>query len=500
MSYFFTLILLFYAPLANADGIDENDWPYQNCNPNNIKYTKSIIDELSNDNTEASAPCFECSYNDYLEKQKKEVKSLKKLFRPIIPKECFLAMATRGNQVFEDEQYKHCPNKESKNEPSIKKLCANKEYIDMIQKSFNNMSQCFNLNARKQGEVFALINQESGGILNILSESGARCLGQVTGDYVKTLNNIIQSGNSDIYNKTLKRCPEVENFQIGNTELEQDDDHLTCRVTRDPYSCLFYTFFGLERSHQQIKENLNSSGRYIGGNKELLNDEGEIKEFTKEQKEKFDLPIKTNEMLTFNIKFTDSNEVATYTFWDDLELYDTLETVREKQRVIEDITKIRKTPVFKENKKIETMFYYWSHNGGTHYAQKGLLDMVERLKKSIAQSCEPTNSSERCKLRKQIQNGKALSAQQVLPFFEKDLQRYYPADTKKRRSEVAEYVKNIEKNRQSTFGYIARTKETNMMLNHYIKSFKFKDTKKLSKEQATNFQEQVAEKCQLEEF
>ena len=497
MSYFFTLIFLFYASLANADGIDENDWPYQNCNQKNVKYTKSIIDELSNENTEASAPCFECSYNDYLEVQKKEIKSLKKPFMPIIPKECFLAMAIRGNQVFEEHQYKHCPNKESKNEPSIKKLCANKEYIDMIEKSFNDMSHCFNLNSDKQGEVLALINQESGGILNIRSDSGARCLGQVTEGYVKTLNNIINSGKSDIYEKALKRCPEVENFQISNETIEQDEHHLICRVTRDPYSCLFYTFFGLERSHQQIKENLNSSGRYIGGNKELLNDEGEIKEFTKEQKEKFDLPIKTNEMLTFNIKFTDSNEVATYTFWDDLELYDTLETVREKQRVIEDITKIRKTPVFKENKKIETMFYYWSHNGGTHYAQKGLLDMVERLKKSIAQSCEPTNSSERCKLRKQIQNGEALSAQQVLPIFEKDLQRHYPAEGRDRRNEVAEFVKNIQNNRQSTFAYNKGSGGTNLMLQYYKKAVKSKkDKKKLSDEQAVNFQKQVAEKCQ----
>ena len=503
MSYFFTLILLFYAPLANADGIDENDWPYQNCNKKNVKYTQSIIDELSNDNTEASAPCFECIYNDYLKERQKEVKELKKPFMPMISKECFLAMATRGNQVFEDEQYKHCPNKESKNEPSIKKLCANKKYIDMIQKSFNDMSHCFNLNSDKQGEVLALINQESGGILNIRSDSGARCLGQVTEDYVKTLNNIIQSGKSNIYNKTLERCPEVENFQISNKTIEQDEHHLICRVTRDPHSCLFYTFFGLERSHQQIKEGLNSHSRYMG-NRELtdenknteVTDEDEIKEFTDEDKKRFPIPIKTNEMLTFNIKFKDSNQVATYTFWDDSELYDTMKKIREKQRVIEDITEIRKTPLFKENKKMETMFYYWSHNGGAHYAQKGLLEMVERLKKSIAQSCKPTDQLERCKLRKQIQNGKGLSAQQVLPIFEKDLKKTYPSKKMSRRNEVAEYVKNIEKNRQSTFGYIAKTKETNMMLNHYIESFKFKDTKKLSKEQATNFQEQVAEKCQ----
>ena len=485
MFYFFTLIFLFYAPLANAN-VNEDDWPYQNCNPQNIEYTQNIIDELSNENTEAKAPCVECSDNNYLEAQQKEVEDLKKPFKPVIHKECFLAMAIRGNRLFENKRYKYCENKESKKLSARKKLCINKSYIDMIQKSFNYMSQCFNLDTDKQEEMLALINQESGGILNVQSRTGARCLGQVTKDYVKTINKSIKSGKSDIYNKTLKRCPEVEKFQISNKKVTQENSSLTCRVTRDPYSCLFYTFFGLEKSHQQIKEKLNSSGGYMGN-----------REFSRKDKKQFNLPIKTNEMLNVTIKFKGGNKAKTYTFWDDSELFGFMKNIR-ANRTIETL-KAQKTPLFKENKNIETMFYYWSHNGGNSYARWRMVGMVERLKQSIARSCKANDSSERCKLRKQIQNGEALSAQQVLPIFEKDLQKTYPSKKRSRRNEVAEYVGKIKDTNRFIFSYSEESGATNRMINDYKKAVKF-DGKTLSDEQAMNFQKQVAKKCRPFEF
>ena len=307
----------------------------------------------------------------------------------------------------------------------LKTLCVNANYIDMLHEAFKKMSQCFDYNLDKQERLLQLINQESGGILNIQSRTGANCMGQITEPYILDINRLIESREkskplefSDIYDQIEKKCPDLK------TKLLEVNSSLTCKTIKDPYSCLFYTFFGFELSLQRIKKNLRLKSQSIG--KEWILS-------SKLQTEEETLPIRLNEMMNISVFFTDGTS-QTYTAWDNSEFYDILKSLREKEKEFNFTT--RKVPLFESPEDIEYMFSFWSHNGGLTMSGRRVIAMIENLKQSLTQSCKNKVFSEnyRCRLRAKIQSGNSLSNKEVLGFFQKDILKHYPI--KKNRAQV----------------------------------------------------------------
>ena len=343
-------------------------FPYQNCAEKNEKYTQEIAFDPAV--TEADF-CPHCHRGSPLSKIWSQIRATIESLS--IPKQCFLAMAIRGNKIFPDEQYISCSQNNLRNFDGNIKLCVNKNYVNMIQQAFADLSYCFNYSWARQKEFFHLINQESGGILNAQSHTSARCLGQVTTDFVKDdVNKYIQSRkkkqplkHSEIYDEVIQRCPNLKQKVLKNL------NSMTCQLIRDPYVCLFYTFFGLEKNHRKMADSLNSVTNYMGN-----------KEFGEEDKQKFKLPIKVNEMLSVQVEFNGKKDH--WLFWDDSELYDTLKKIRNSKKAFK-ILRINKTLLFKNQENIELLFNYWSHNGGSSLASSRLIPHGRKAKTKYIQ-------------------------------------------------------------------------------------------------------------------
>lgn len=453
-------------------------FPYQKCSKQIENYTKNLVNNVSD--TEAKF-CPECSKEDLSFNPFSIFKNTNdELHKFIIPKECFIAVSARGNKMFRTNQYVRCKNKEDTRYHKGYRICANEEYIDMIQKTFSHIARCFNFDIHRQKEIFHLINQESGGILNARSKTRARCLGQVTIDYVNDINRYIRSAKrskqhlkyAEIYNEVIQRCPELEKAVL------KDINSITCRMTQDPYTCLFYTFFGLEQNHRKIKDNLNSETNYMGN-----------KAFTKAEKEKFKLPIKLKEIL--NVEALVDGKKIHWTFWDDSEVYQAFKKSKRDIKVLS----VEKIPLFENQDDIELLFSYWSHNGGSTFSKGRMISMIEKLKQNISRSCKNNSKEHRCYLRKQIQKGQSISANGALiESFEMDILRSYPSRRRIRREEVAYYVRNLMNTSKRVFNYKENSGQTQEMVKYYKKAVKFKDIE-LSEEDANRFQQHISQVC-----
>ena len=462
--------------VSNIAFTKSTELPYDTqCSESAIQRTKNI--SVDSSLTEADF-CEVCSQYDNLYESYLPALNIRRILHTI-PKQCFLAMALRGNQLFSSSQYVSCQSKTDPNFSKSRKLCINESYIDKIHKAWTDMALCFEYGLDRQEEIFHLINQESGGVLNTRSTTGARCLGQLTIGYVKTINNIIQSvdkknplNHSEIYRKVSQRCPMVKEKLLKNI------NSITCQTSMDPYTCLFYTFYGLEKNHKTMQKNLNSNSDYMGN-----------REFPPDITKKYKLPIKLNEMLHIRGTTKNGNEIN-WVIWDDSELYHLWEKIDDTKPL-----KIKKIPLFKKQDDIEQMFNYWAHNGGQSLVRGSLIKRVERLKRSISSSCKANSTENRCLARQQIENGRGIDSQLALEMFSDDLRATYPSKRPSRRKEVSEYVKNIINTNNKVFDYKEKSENTNTMLSFYQKS-----QPNLNEESAEEFQKQISKSCPTLKF
>ena len=144
------------------------------------------------------------------------------------------------------------------------------------------------------------------------------------------------------------------------------------------------------------------------------------------------------------------------------------------------------------------MFAFWEHNGGLTISKTNMISMIEKLKMEIAKSCEHQADleSKRCRMREKIQYGTGLSQEDVFEFFEQDLLINYPSKSKKRREQVAYYLRNMRNSNRVTFRYEEDSQSSNEMLSYYQEAVRFKkDSIQLSRESAIDFQNWVSETC-----
>ena len=455
--------------------------PYErDCSQHKINNTKQFS---SDDKGTEAGYCPECPQNDSA--QIKIISQTQDLINNSIPKKCFLAMAVRGNQLFPTWRYNYCKTEKQSRAEKRQKFCMNKDYITAIHQAFERMSFCFDFDNKKEEEAFFLINHESGGILNVRSKYGARCLGQITEDYVNEINTIISTANktnphkhADIWTSALNKCPDLDSFLI------EEMKYITCKSTQNPYTCLLYTFFGLEKSHKNLKERLNSNFNFMGTRKFIaenikFSQGGETKtiyeNFLKNR------PIKKNEMLTVRATSKSGADIK-WVIWDDSEFHGLYEKIDWTKKV-----NIQKKPLFNNEKDIETMFIYWSHNGGHSLSRDGFSQRVKKLKQNIARSCSDKDTSPRCQMREQIKNGQGVSSSLALKFFSNDIRSSYPSTKSTRRNEVANYVSNIVDSHDTIFpNKDSKNRETMV---------KYHEKNKINSEEAEAFQDTARQMC-----
>ena len=370
-------------------------------------------------------------------------------FSEDIPVECFFASTVRGANLYEagEEQFAYC-EKDSKRPGNMeliddqnrqrfifpRRACLNEDYTELTARAFNETADCFGFNREAKEDIFRLFNHESSFLHNIKSSEGAKCYGQLTGIAIEEINTQIYFRDmkephpySHIYEDVIKECPNLKS-KVLNTELTKTREELggksfdrlkeilkktpiSCKLTQDPYACLFYAFYNIRLNILAIGDLLSKSSSYP------LEEQG----ISQALIEQFHLPIKLNEMLVV----TADHLEKTLVFLDDEEVVPVLKKPRKEK--IESFS-AKKVSLFANEEEVQELFSHWAYNGGISIATDHMEDFIKRMKESISKAC---SIREKCPDRFSIIEGNGLATDDVRRKFRAYLgEKYEPNGTK----------------------------------------------------------------------
>ena len=445
-----TLLYLLIASFAffsvSDAGIYEDK---KTCTDESQNYTKRILNNFENfqsksceksesktttsaDQTEASATCDDCSEQSVYTLNPSslikwvrgqlhtfisscEFKRMQYSDHPTdIPDICFYAGMQRSDAI---SRFYYCENKNQIEPQKVKseyKPCFTEDYVKMTAKAFNEVANCFNFSETEKQDVFATLNHESAFNLNARSESGARCYGQMTNGRLKDLNKYIyfsekKSRSSwyayhSAYKEVLENCPYLEHAvvpqellndtEVSDAKLDRHNDNppFTCALTKDPYSCMFYSIYNLKLLQADFDEHYGNGSAYTKA------------DIPKNIRTDFQLRIQRNEMLIVRGTVTKKNgekEDVNWTFWSDKEVYNTF--VKGGISYNLNDLKIQKVTLFPPE-ELRTYFVHAAHNGGDAIATEYFVEFLRELKRQIS-SGDQCNKDNLCrKYREQIFN------------------------------------------------------------------------------------------------
>ena len=373
-----------------------------------------------------------------------------------IPLECFFASAIKGSNLYrpgknfyycekESNQAQNISVIDNKDQPRTilpRRACLNKDYIYLTARAFNKTAECFGFTDLEKEDIFKLFNHESSFLHNIKSNTGAKCYGQLTTIAIKEVNKQIYFSNtkkpktySYIFNEVIKKCPGLqkavlnpkiyENTKTSISEFNQiiSQSPASCKITQNPYSCLFYSFYNIRINMDAIQKILKGPTSRFKNN-----------EITKKFKDKFLLPIPLNSMLGV----TNSKDMI---FWDDSEVWSTFKNYSQ-----EDLKNIKRLALFKNEAEVKELFNFWTYNGGISIAKDYMISFIKQLKKSIAKPCKKDSQTKTCQYRFSILKGKGISTEDIKKDFQAYIQKNYELqESKSRRKEVINFTNNVEK-------------------------------------------------------
>ena len=432
------------------------EWSYQNCDRARTEYTRRLFEESSKfellSSTEGRG-CLGCRSN------RNSRASLLFNIRRVqdiytggdeIPKECFLTSALRGIGAFNEKYYVHCGDEGSQGTSfdGHNLHCVNEDYVNMVHKAFTDMANCFQLSPNHAKHLFRVINHESKSMLNVMSSTGARCLGQVTLGYAEEINRRIgiseRGGAFPAYDRAIAKCPNLRDKKISQGRVTQKNA-VTCELTQDIHKCLLYTFSGLTQHYEEISRKLETDSSVM-----------DVDEFTELEKKMFLLPIRSNEML--RVRGVVGGKSVTLLLWDHAELYDYLQDDKVDVRSL----RVDKVPLFEEPETVKWILNYWSHNGGASVYISILPAILRVLKLHIALTdCRSSPEREsplppECGFRRKMENGGSLSSEEFVKLFEDKLREHYLALTKEKIEKLSEKKRENIRRRQLEVSGFAR--------------------------------------------
>ena len=385
-----------------------------------------------------------------------------KLSENDVPLECFFAGAVRGANLYNAGQNFYYCEKDS-NQPgnmsvkddrgkkrviSPRRACLNRHYIHLTAIAFNKTADCFGYDKTKKESIFNLLNHESSFLHNIKSPTGAKCYGQLTKSAINEINKQIYFRDTNspypysfIYDEVIQRCPGLKNVilnheisasieQGGKKSLKKfqsivSNSPISCPITQNPYSCLFYAFYNIKKNFIAIETQLQSPTSLFGGQNNV----------PAPFKEMFFLPIPLNAMT--GVTTAAGRELV---FWDDSELWSAL-----KNRPLENLSNIRRLPLFANEEEVQELFSFWTYNGGISITLKYMTQFIQQLKRSIAAPCNENPRTKICRYRFAVERGEGLSTADIREDFQRYISKNYQKDQQNadRRKEVTHFVNNV---------------------------------------------------------
>ena len=382
-----------------------------------------------------------------------------------VPLECFFAGAIRGAGIYDPgRSFYYCEKDanrpgnmsvtdDNKNARKIlpRRACLNKDYIYLTARAFNKTADCFGFDKPEKEELFKLFNHESSFLHNIKSPTDAKCYGQLTTGTIKEINKQIYFRDisspfpySYIFDEVTEKCPGLQNAvlnpkiyksikQTGGKSIKKfnaiiSQSPITCKITQNPYSCLFYAFYNFKKNSDEIEKQLKKSTSSFSKTNSI----------PKEFKDKFFLPISLNTMVgVTNAKGRDM------IFWDDSELWPIVKNLSS-----DSLSNIRQLSLFENEEEVQKLFNLWTYNGGISISKKYMIRFIKQLKRSIAVSCSTHSKTKICQYRLSVTKGQGISTADIKKDFQIYIQKNYHLEKhekKKRRTEVTHFTSHVKK-------------------------------------------------------
>ena len=399
-----------------------------------------------------------------------------------IPEECFFSSFLRGLYIKPTQRYYHCKKingtSVSLYRTNVKKangntvlvntrpFCFNKNYTELIAKSFNEMARCFNFNETRTKQLFALFNHEGSFILNNASKRKARCFGQLTSTAIKEIYRRVRLKDK-IYLDAVKKCPNMVQLHpkvTKNSYKEELPKTATCEVTHNPYKCTFYSMFNAAINYKEL-ESLFNNDNVKDSTKELKGDRS-ISEIS----------ISLNEVL--HMKGLVNKKKVNW-------IFNSTQALRYTFRNKPDFDlKAREAPIFDKQSlpHVIDMVALWAYNGGISAVKNNFIAFMKDFKEQVS---KPLNKCSKpyCNYRKKLLTGQSLKPKEFKRLFKKFLRIHYPSRKISRKKEVAYFLNNIKKD----------TNALNKNLNQYLSAYKLH--KKNNGTSFKNFKDTYNKKC-----
>ena len=380
-----------------------------------------------------------------------------------VPLECFFASAARGANIYNPgKSFYYCEknstrsgnmsvtdHKKKKRKVSPRRACLNKDYTYLTAKAFNKTADCFGFDKAVKEKIFKLFNHESSFLHNIKSPTGAKCYGQLTPIAIREINKQIYFSDTSsplpysyIFNEVIEKCPGLQSAilnpkiykpveQTGRKSMKKFNQTISklpinCKITQNPYSCLFYAFYNIKINSAEIENQLKGPTSFFNKTR------GVDKEF----KNKFFLPIPLDTMIGVT-----TIEGKSMIFWDDSEIWRVL-----KHYPSNRLSHIKQLPLFENEKEVKELFSYWSYNGGISITSIYMTRFLKALKQAIANPCPSHSKTKICQYRFAVQKGIGLSTEDIKRDFQIYIQNNYLLEKHaNRRKEVISFASNVEK-------------------------------------------------------
>ena len=445
--------------------------PYEICSDKNQAWTDRFIAKIPVPSDEKTEAGYCKGKNCRMEDQK--FNAIKEVYdetsrsgkKEDIPSLCFYGSMLRNKKQPRVYNCKKSTSPVPDRGGNRARPCFNEDYVTATAKAFNEVTDCFDFSKKEKERFFALLNHESSFLLNARSSERARCFGQLTKNNILDTNSAIYfrdrmsvkaQSYGRIYKSAVQKCPmlkgkvippeialvkagSISNRRAEETSLTRMNQgaSVTCGVTHDLFSCLFYSAYSMKMSELDFNESYDEIPDYMGNRRDP----------SSREKEDFLFPIHLNEMLVvqgeITRKATGERKTESFVFWDSSELHDFAKNIEYKRGNL----KIKKVPLF-DKKVLEPSFLYYAHNGGRSIVRKHLTRFLEDLKKRIANGRRCKKDRICSKYRASLMAGRPLGFSDLQTEFEEYAETAKLTDIGKpgRKDELVNFVKRIDEN------------------------------------------------------
>ncbi len=414
-----------------------------------------------------------------------------------IPKECFFASQALGVNLWPAEKYTYYYCHSSQSHKTLPKMefhscksegencklktqktpqaagvrlanrppCLNHQYIHLISRAFNQITDCFGFTSKKEKErLFALFHHESRFLLNKVEEydedgkireSTNRCFGQMKNDFISGLNRYIYFGDrdrekdknkprvsgwykyGDIYKKAKMACPfleqtlipkpgDLKDTAIGpeNTFEKAHEDNkqaMICKTSQDPYSCLFYSVYNAKVNLKNMFDNLRKMEQTT------IHPSWQAR-----LKQKMPQSTKYNEMflITGITRNPEGKRIVLRRFLRD----------SSNPGITPENSQIKKVSLFKNEDELIWAFVLYAHNGGGTVVTIRFSEFIKTLKAKITNpDCKKNPVCNR--YRASVLKGRGLSTS----FLHKEFAKYAVEEGITNHEELSQFMEKINR-------------------------------------------------------